>query len=365
MALRLTQLTEANRPAFETLLADAWEQNWGPELTRELVRWRYYERPSGGGTWLAVNDGQAVAMLDSFVRPYLLDGRRVQVRAGCDWYCLPKYRPLGLGVRLMRELMACAEPMISVGGKDATLEILPRLGWTRMPDVQNFVLPVTVRALASALLRKRWPHREAYAGAIPGFLPLRRPRRPAPPPGGRVAKWRPGTPTGLADAPDPGLVQLLDPADRDWLVRMPPSVAQPLGFVFFLDDRPVGFSLAQVEPARTGLDGRIVHLQVDDPAAATLEWIVAETASRLVAHGVGMIRCWASSPEKIAALGKVGFTAAKPLPSYWWSKSGLACPTRTDLGYLHADDAIPFSALRGRHVSAPAREKVLAQPAPA
>src|SRR5438094_250524 len=90
-------------------------------LARALIRWRYDARPSGGGIWLAGHDGQCVAMLDSFVRPYLLDGRRILVREGCDWYCLPKYRPLGLGVRLMREMMACPEPMLSIGGRNATL----------------------------------------------------------------------------------------------------------------------------------------------------------------------------------------------------------------------------------------------------
>ena len=102
MALRLTQLNETNRAAFEALLSQAWRQTWGPDLARALIRWRYYERPSGGGAWLALNDGECVALLDTFVRPYLLDGRRILVREGCDWYCLPKYRPLGSGIRLSK-----------------------------------------------------------------------------------------------------------------------------------------------------------------------------------------------------------------------------------------------------------------------
>jgi hypothetical protein len=353
MALRLTQLDETNRPAFEALLAHAWGQNWGPDLARALIRWRYYDRPSGGGTWLACNDGKCVAMLDSFVRPYLLDGRRILVREGADWYCLPKYRPLGLGVRLMRAMMACPEPMISIGGSDATQATLPRLGWTRLPDVQRYVLPIKARGVAGALLRNRWPAGEAYAKAIPGFISLRKPRRPRAPPNGagRVAEWRLGTPAVLPVPQRHGLVQLLDEVDQDWMARMPPGVAQPLGLAFFLDDAPVGFSLSQIEPAISGLDGCIVHLQIAHPAQAVVDWVVAETASRLESRDVGIIRCSASSPEKAAALGRAGFVARGPLPSYWWPKAGISTPSGTDGGYLRADDAIPFPALRGRHLA--------------
>jgi hypothetical protein len=352
MALRLTQLDETNRPAFEALLVHAWRQNWGPELARALIRWRYYERPSGGGTWLACNDDQCVAMLDSFVRPYLLDGRPIRVREGGDWYCLPKYRPLGLGIRLMHKLMGCDEPMLSIGGSDATLAMLPRLRWTRLPDVQKFVLPIKARGLAGALLRSRWPAGEVYAKAIPGFIPLRLPRRaPAPPFGvGRVTEWRPGTPVVLPVPRDQGLVQLLDEADQEWMAHMPPGVARPIGLVFHLDDTPVGLSLSQIEPAIAGFDGCIVHLQIAHPGQVVADWIVAETASRLASRDVGMIRCLASSPKKIAALRKAGFVAREPLPSYWWPKDGGPKPSEIDAGYLRGDDAMNFPALHGRHL---------------
>jgi len=352
MALRLTRLDEANRPAFEALLVQAWRQNWDPDLARALIRWRYYDRPSGGGTWLACNDGQCVAMFDSFLRPYLLDGRRILVREGCDWYCLPKYRPLGIGIRLMREMMACPEPLISIGGSAATREILPRLHFTRLPDVQRYVLPIKARCLAGALLRGRWPEGERYATAIPDFIPLSSPRpAPAPPLGrGRVAEWRPGTPAALPIPASPGLVQILEQADQDWFARMPPGIAEALGLVFFLDDTPVAFSLSQIEPTITGFDGCIVHLQIDHPAQAAADWVLAETAWRLAARGVGMIRCLASSPQKIRALRNAGFVAREALPSYWWPKPDVPTPTASDLGYLRADDALPLPALHGRRL---------------
>jgi len=355
MALRLIQLDESRRPAFEALLAHSWRQIWPPELARALIRWRYYDRPLGGGTWLACNDGQCVAMFDSFVRPYLLDGRRILIREGCDWYCLPKYRPVGLGMRLLRESMARPEPGLSISGADATRAILPRLGWTKLPDVQSSFLPIRARGLAGAVLRNRWPAGEIYARAIPGFIPLRLPRRAPTPPFGvnRVVEWRPGTPALLPIPQQQGLVGLLDQAHLDWIARMPPALAQPLGLSFLLDDRPVAFSLSQIEPAVTGSEGRMVHLQVAHPAQAVVDWVVAETASRLAARGVGMIRCWASTPQKLAALRKTGFAIKGPLPSYWLSKSGISTPSALDAGFLSADNSMPFPALRGRYLARP------------
>jgi hypothetical protein len=132
---------------------------------------------------------------------------------------------------------------------------------------------------------------------------------------------------------------------------MPPGVAQPLGLSFFLEDALVGVSLSQVEPAVTGFDGRIVHLQIAHPSQAVADWVVAETASHLAAHGAGMIRCLASSPEKDAALRRAGFVVGGARPTYWWPKAALPSPSEIDAGFLRADDAIPFKALIGRHLA--------------
>jgi hypothetical protein len=350
MGLRLARLDETNRPAFEKLLAQVWELDCSDELARAVVRWRYDERSSGGGTWLVCDDGECVAMLDSFLRPYLLNGRRIHVREGCDWYCLPKYRGMGLGIRLMKKMMACDEPMISIGGSEWTRAILPKLGWTRLPDVQSYLLPLRARDAAGAMLRNRWPVYEAYVRAVPD-LPLRRLRRAAAPraDAASVEEWRPG---GTAHMPLPrgdGLVELLEPGDLDWMGRTPVGLARPFGLTFSLGREPVGFSLAQVEPGLTGLDGRIVHVLITHEAQEVADWVIAETAIRLAALGAGMIRCLASTPQKNIALRRAGFVSRAPLPSYWWSNSVALSPSASDIGYLRADDAIPFAALRAHN----------------
>jgi hypothetical protein len=357
MALRLVQLDDTNRTSFEALLAQAWEQNWEPDLARAILRWRYYDRPSAGGAWLACHDGECVAILDSFVRPYLLDGHRILVREGCDWYCVPKYRPLGLGIRLMQKMMAGPEPMISIGGSETTQAVLPHLGWTRLPDVEKYVLPLTARGLAGAVLRNRWPDREPYAKAIPGFVRLRRPPRAPAPPGGvrRVVEWRPGRAPSVPVPERQGLVQLLEEPDQTWMAQMPAGLAETCGLAFLLDDAPVGFSWSQIEPTVAGLEGCIVHLQVANLDQPVVDWVVAETARRLAARGVGIIRCNTSNADKAAALRRSGFVGRGAVASYWWTKARAEPPAMSDVGYLRADDAMPLAALRGRHMAASAR----------
>lgn len=351
MGLRLARLDEVMRPAFERLLAEAWEENWGAGRAAELVAWRYYDRDPPGDTWVATDGAACVAMLDSYLRPFLLDGRRVMVRETCDWYSLPKYRPLGVGVHLMRRMMAYPEPMLSIGGTEPTLAILPRLRWRPLPQVTKMVLPLRLRDLAANLLRTWRPGREGLARAIPRVIPFRQvPRAALPQPAPRVEEWRPGMALPLPAA-EGGLVELAEAGDLGWLRRMPPWLAQPFGLVFLLGDRPVGFSFSQVETSATGIEACLVHLQLARDAEDLAQWVVAETASRLSARGVGMIRCLASTPAKVAALERSGFVRTRPRPAFWWQKDGAPPPGRLDAGYLRADDAMPFATLRARRLA--------------
>lgn len=355
MALRLEPRRVEMQAGFEELLEQAWNHSLSPPLMRAVVRWRYDDRPPGGGTWLAVDGDRCVALVDSFVRPYVAWGSKIMVRETADWFCLPKYRPLGVGIKLMKKMMAFPEPVLSIGGSGATVAILPRLRWAALPDVRKYVLPNKVRGLVGTLLRKRSPTHEGIARAIPNFVPFRGPRRARPPAGfaARVREWETGSPVppllGTPSAPQ-GLVEILEPAHLRWLSEMPEGFARPFGLLFFLDDAPVGFSLSQLEPVASGRDASIIHMQIARADQPVVDWIVAETACRLAELGAGLIRCRASSPEKFAALEATGFLLRESQPAYWWSNEGVPAPPRMDVGYLRADDAFPFPALRGRRL---------------
>jgi hypothetical protein len=325
-------------------MPDVWGQDWDPDFFPETFRWRYLDRPSDGGTWLALDHEQCVAVLDSYIRPYLLDGRRISVRETCDWHCLPHYRQFGVGLKLLRMMMDQPEPIIVVTPTDAASSIMPRLGWKRPSEVQRMVLPVTLRGLAGNLLRRRSRRYAKHARAIPSFVPVRPPRVVPRPAAARVEEWRPGQKLSIPVPQRDGLVELLEPTDLEWFCAAPPGFMRPIVLVFLFGSEPVGLSLSQLEPSSSGLDARIVHLQISNFPQPVTDWIVSETSRRLAEEGAGVIRCRASTPQKVTALRKTGFITAPAEPAYWWAKDGTPPPSIIDVGYLRASDALPFDA---------------------
>jgi hypothetical protein len=341
----IARLDSTTASALLRLMPHVWIQDWDSDFFPETFRWRYLDKPSDGGTWLALDDEQCVAVLDSYVRPYLLDGRRILIRETCDWFCLPNYRRFGLGVKLMCLMMDAPEPIITVGPTDSGTSIMLPLGWQRLSDVQRMVLPVTLRSLAGNLLRRRGARYAKYARAIPGLVPVRSPRIiPPPAAAARVEVWRPGQKLGSPIPQRDGLLELLELADLEWICAAPSGFIRPIVLVFLFGCEPVGLSLSQLEPSATGPDARIVHLQISDPSQAVTDWIVSETARRLAQAGAGVIRCRASTAQKVTALRKSGFIAAPPQSVYWWAKDGTPPPSIVDVGYLRASDALPFDA---------------------
>jgi hypothetical protein len=350
----LVELDERHRSVFETLLSESWQQNWSAEVASQIIQWRYYERPSTAVTWLALerdqkndNPARCVAILDSMVRPYLYNHQRVWVRETADWYCTPSRRPYGVGLWLLRQLARYPEPVFVLGGSALTLDLLPKLKWTILPPAGSYILPLTARGLAANMLRQRWWQYEKIGRVVPR-LRIRSPRRVAPPSGRRPdVRMLSKTDEVVLDPPNQdGLVQLLETAHWQWLARMPPCLAQPIGLLFTLDDAPAGVTYSQIEPAATSLDARIVHLQVTDPAISG--WIISETTSILADHGVEFVRCCVSTSSKITAVEEVGYIRSKDVPCHWWPNQ-RGTPEQLDVGYLRGDDAMPFHALRGRN----------------
>lgn len=347
--IELKQLNDnVSRPSFEELLRESWQQNWTNGLAEEIVQWRYYDRPAGATTWVAVEDGRCVGMLDSMLRPYLLNGRRVLVRETADWYCSPGQRAAGIGLRLLLRAAGQPEPVFVLGGSNHTLDILPKLHWTVLPSAAGFIFPLKLRGFAANMIRRRWWEREAMARWVPRFLPAKRPHRIASPPGhGQVEIMTNSNTLKRLPVCGDGLVQLFEPDHWAWMTRMPSALAQPLGLAFYLDREVVGFSLSQIEPSAAGLDAKIVFLHCGDNA---LGWVISETTNHLADRGVGFIRCCVSTPAKIDALTQVGYIKSRDVPCHWTAgKSGIT-PKHLDVGYLRGDDAMPFQALRGRRL---------------
>ena len=351
--VELVHLDESRRPAFEELLSEVWEQTWTDQLAKEIVQWRYYDRPEEAVTWLAMDNDHCVGMLDTMLRPYLLDGQRIVVRETADWYCMPSHRSSALGLHLMWCLRRHPESVFVVGGSPATRNMLAKMRWDRLPASADYVLPIKARGLAAMMLRRSWWSHETLARLVPNFLPAKRPKRIKPPTGQRAT-------VRILDRHDDitlppcnrsGLIQLLEPAHWRWLCRMPAELARPIGLEFFVNDVLMGFSLVQIEPAATGMDGKILLFQVADPTLAA--WVLSETTQMLADHHVGFIRGCVSTPDKVEAMESVGYIKVQDLPCYWLSRATPA-PQALDIGFLRGDDAIPYRVLRGRKLASAA-----------
>jgi len=344
----ISQLNETTAALLSALLPTVWDFERDPGFVQQVFQWRYLNRAPGNLTLVAVDGDRCVGVIDSYSRPYLLDGRLVQLRETADWFCLPQYRPLGLGLKLLRMMMRLPEPLINIGGSKATRSILPRLGWKQVSAVPQMVLPASLRGLAGNLLRRpQHPEHTKYARAIPRFLPLRRPRRVAPPAAdAQVEEWLPGRDLDIPVPQQDGLVQVVDRANLEWMCSAPPSLYRAIVLLFRVGDEPVGLSLSQLEPSASGPDGRIVHVQTSSSSQAVAEWVVSETARRLAASGAGFIRCRASTPSMHAALRRVGFIAVGSEPVFWWAQGRTPPENGIAVSYLRGDDAVPLGAAR-------------------
>jgi hypothetical protein len=164
----------------ELLVRLSWKRDWSEELAERYVAWRYGER-ADGDTLVACDRGRCVGILDSFIRPYRIADRQEIVRETCDWFCLPEYRALGVGLHLMRRMMAKPEPILVIGGTDVTQNLLPRLKWTQLPDVGNFILGVSARTVAGLVAHSRWQAGVRLARVVPDIPLVRRLPYVAPP----------------------------------------------------------------------------------------------------------------------------------------------------------------------------------------
>src|SRR5690606_1611132 len=100
------------------------EQVWHRPRSDAFHRWRYLDSAPFHDVWLAVRDGECLAMEVAIRRPWHIGPETVTIREVFDWYALPAYRNAGLGVRVMQALMKEPVPLLLVGGSRDTQGLL-------------------------------------------------------------------------------------------------------------------------------------------------------------------------------------------------------------------------------------------------
>ena len=335
--------SEVVRDIKQLLMSSLWGRNWCGHRADEIFQWRYGDLP-GTETLLAYDAERLVAMIASYLRPYFINGKLTYVREPADWFCLPEYRPLNIGVRLMYMLMDEQEPILSIGGNDGARTLLTALGWQRLPDTTLYTLPLTTKFLASKALRllhlpatlfqagrlgeKSWP-------ACPRLL-LRRHQTPS---------WRhldsatrSTEITSSANLPD--VVPLMRERELQWLLRAP----EDLGTFFCLEfpEKTGGtaFVLGRLYSYHDLNYGKLIHFQTSSPSVKAYRRILAETVQYLDDLNTDVVQCRASAAFLRQALKTSGFIRSGSNLVYCWGKNGNRLQGTHHLTFLRGDDAI-------------------------
>jgi hypothetical protein len=323
MAVRFTRLTPNTAESARRFLSERWPPEWSDEFTWRLFIWRYLTKPDAE-TLLAFDGDRCVAILDSYLHSYLVGNEIATVRETCNWYCRPEYRPVGVGLRLMRRMMAKPEPIVIVGATEKANSVLGRLNWQRLPDARAYVMPLRLKTTVAFGLRTHLPAGEALARLIPSGLGIFHPRQLAPPMSSAQVMISPELELPAIDSDEYILAPVLDNDRLSWLAQAPKEVGELLRLAFLIDGRLVAISITRLKWLREGLIAKILHVQSIDRSPVTIGWIMSQTALHLADKGAGLIICLASDPIILDALRRAGFLPAGWRRAFWWSADKTA-----------------------------------------
>jgi hypothetical protein len=311
VSIEFTKVEETTRQAFFETLLTFWDQHWKSGFRDEFLAWRYTRR-SEGETLVAMSGSKCIGLIDTFIRPYRVGARTVLVREPCDWYCLPGNR--GIGMRLMKYLIAQGEPILGVGLPKALIAIAPRLKWKHLLDAHDFILPITARRVAGTVLRKAGMGDGSIAKYLPRSLRLRSTsawtkHREID---GEVEEISPNdwlgdnSPIGEDDG-EYALTPILTKKYAQWLRSGPTSLGPVRCFAFRERGSPAGLSVSRIEASKVGYKLKLIHLQAFKPNVRTLRWMIAENVLRAAEFDAESVHCRSSCPITSAALTSLGF----------------------------------------------------------
>jgi hypothetical protein len=339
LSISFLPLSEVDQVRVRELLVKMiWKRHWDEQLSQSYFSWRYGAR-GVGQTLVACDGGSPVGIIDSFIRPYWISGRRQLVRETCDWFCLPEYRRLGVGLHLMRRMMRNPEPIIVIGGTDDTQNLLPRLQWKRLPDLGNFILGISARTIVGLIAHRRWRRGIKVACVIPDVPLVRRVPHLAPSCTKSEVRVRALDDSDEAPKLAPyAIAPALDAELLNWLAVAPALLGQFLLLNFFCGGELVGISVNRLEKFSFGCISQIVHFHAT--SFDILDWMASATVHNLIERGVGVILCHTSCPTTASALSKLGFWRRKQIPAFCWPGDKLPQHEILHLSSLRADDAL-------------------------
>lgn len=128
-----------------------------PTVEPRHLHWRYWQEREDwrGSRSYVLTDGRALLAHAALIPlSYDLQGRHLKVAHLVDWAARPGSP--GTGAMLLRHLAAGVDALIGIGGSDATLRILPVLGFEKCGSVRAYVRTLRPLKLLSETSRLSW-----------------------------------------------------------------------------------------------------------------------------------------------------------------------------------------------------------------
>jgi hypothetical protein len=335
--------SELLRDIKELLASTPWQPNYDEKTIREYVKWRYCDIDTGEMI-LAYDGRRPVAMIASYTRPYVVDGRVVRLREASDWFCLREYRPWGLGVRLMGRLMDEPEPLFVIGGNQNAQTVLPALGWRRLTDVSSYVLPLSTKWVVNKV--RRWLRLPSSCPGIVKLLSVPWPRfvRRLSLPCQQLAPTE-ALPAMTLPTSTYELMPLIREQETQWLHAAPREMGTFFCLVFQHGRSPTGFSLGRLYSYVSVRYCKLIHIQTSTPSVEMYTSMLAATLRYACDHGADAAEFRASCPLLRRALRRFGSIWAGQTRSYWWANGGSPPGSTRHLTFLRGDDGIrPYPA---------------------
>lgn len=309
------------------------ERTWQRPRSAAFYRWRYEDVP-GCRAFLALHDGECLAMCCAFERPYRLGDEIVPFLETFDWYTAPGLRNAGLGVRVIQRFMAEKEPLILVGGSDDARSFLARLRWRHAGDASRFTLPL--RGSVTSALRRRLhvPERGARLLATAAGI-VSRPRTRGRPRNGRVIPVAvPGAELDelYGRATPYGTLALWTQERLRWMIGGFAGAGHFVPLYFAQGDDLVGFALLRIFGTATGRSAELVDLFCPTADPALYEWIVSEIACLAAGFDADLLGATTTCPVVERALLRNRFRPAGAIPIHVWTPDRPGLPTPMLLG---------------------------------
>jgi GNAT superfamily N-acetyltransferase len=284
--------------ALRAFLAGMYSPEYVLARDKPFLEWQFGAAPNplrGGGldVKLGLVDGQIAGCIGYIPIELNIGPRVVRGAWAANWMVDDRYRRLGLGPLLMRELCSQFDATLALGGNRDAHALLPRMGWTDFGDLHRFVAVVDAAA-AAALTEgdsRNWP--SAPAGAPD-----------------QCVEWVDSfteSATALWDGVHSGTAGTRRTADYlNWRYAQHPLFKYRL-VQSINGDALNGLGVYRVETVRDlpVKVGRIVELVCEPEDAGRIVRAIVEDAK---AQGVAMLDFFCSTPRLTPALVEAGFS---------------------------------------------------------